>query len=200
MANQNDNVSSCKVKGCRYSNYHTTIGHRCGTCNSYGHGQLECNNATLKQQLSAFLEEQMPEDQFCTFSNCTYPWSHSSSSHHCFRCGGRGSHPAQECRLSTINQRSREPLERFNEQMEGGASSSGGASSGGGSSLDESATKVEDHIIHKRCPICREYSNIDLNMQLYTGSECCICLEDKTKIIFSKCKHASVCHVCALLL
>ena len=188
------NSVSCKVSGCRYPSYHTTIAHRCGECNNYGHGQIECNNDVLKQQLLSFFEEQMPEDQFCRFPNCTYPWSHSSSSHHCFRCGERGSHPAQECRLSTINQRSREPLERFNEQMEGGASS------GGGSSLDESATKVEDHIIYKPCPICREYSNIDLNMQLYTGSECCICLENKKKIIFSKCKHASVCHVCALLL
>ena len=32
----------CLVKGCRFKNSHFTIAHLCGTCNSYGHGQLEC--------------------------------------------------------------------------------------------------------------------------------------------------------------
>ena len=43
------NSVSCKVSGCRYPSYHTTIAHRCGECNNYGHGQIECNNVLLKQ-------------------------------------------------------------------------------------------------------------------------------------------------------
>ena len=233
---------TCKVRGCRYRSYHTTIAHRCGKCNSYGHGQIECNNNALKQSLLVFIEDQMSPDQFCTFNNCTYPWSHSSPSHHCFRCGERGNHSAKECRLQNMNIRSEEHV-RFNYSSGGGGGASGGmsslegsANSGGGasggmsslegsatsgssryyleggpenenvtsggarSSLEGSASKVNDQIIHKRCPICRDFSSVDLNMQLYTGTECSICLENKKKIIFSKCKHASVCPECAVLL
>ena len=45
-------MNSCKVQQCRYPTSHTTSGHKCGLCNQYGHGQVECNNGYLKNKFS----------------------------------------------------------------------------------------------------------------------------------------------------
>ena len=37
-------MSSCKVAGCRHPHNHVTLGHLCGKCGKYGHGQMECGN------------------------------------------------------------------------------------------------------------------------------------------------------------
>ena len=207
----------CKVQGCRFSQFHTTIAHRCGSCNQYGHGQIECTNHTLKQDLIRFLDDRMPSQLYCGFDGCSYPTSHSSESHHCFRCGQRGTHSAPQCRLNRNNREIYEHPEVYESSSsrvdtsgniyheyhtEGGASS-GGASSGGASSGGASsggATKLGESTIHKKCPICREYSNVNLTNQIFTGTECVICMENKKKIVFDKCKHASVCHESVLLL
>ena len=184
----------CKVKGCRFANYHTTVAHRCGSCNQYGHGQIECNSDTLKRPLIQFLEDSMPNHRCCEFSNCTYPWSHSSESHHCFLCGERGTHSAQQCPI--------------NHPQEGGASNQEEPiNTVQMTRLQESrsATKEPDtvdsmniqqptSVIFKQCPMCRQHSNVDLNLKVFTDAPCPICMEMNTKIIFSGCKHANVCH------
>ena len=212
----------CKVNSCRFSQFHTTIAHRCGRCNQYGHGLIECNDHSLKQHLIQFLDERMPSQLHCNFHGCSYPTSHSSDSHHCFRCGERGTHSAPQCRLNRNNREIYEHPEVYERSSsrvdtsgniyheyhtEGGASSggasSGGASSGGASSGGASsggATKLSESTIHKKCPICRECSNVDLTNQIFTGTECVICMENKKKVVFENCKHASVCHECVLLL
>jgi hypothetical protein len=229
MAAASQLETHCKVQGCRFSQYHTTIAHRCGTCNSYGHGQIECSHDSLKQSLTEFLQDQMPEQQYCTHNGCAYPWSHAPESHHCFRCGQRGSHSAQDCtagrsmiRHSEIAEqteqmgrleRSREQERQYQSQIFSDSMTEGGGGGGGRSSFDnQSATKEEEHainmntvdesaqVIYKKCPMCRECSNVDLNMQIYTDSPCSICMEHNKKIIFSGCKHANICGTCVRLL
>ena len=40
-------ASTCNVKFCRFPSSHITLGHRCGICRRYGHGQLECGKQDL---------------------------------------------------------------------------------------------------------------------------------------------------------
>lgn len=47
------------------------------------------------------------------------------------------------------------------------------------------------------CPTCKQITDIDLNFELYTGSQCIICMEDKKMIVFKECKHANTCIDCA---
>lgn len=190
----------CKVKGCRFSNYHTTIAHRCGICNQYGHGQIECNNDTLKQSLIKYLEDSMPNHRCCEFANCTYPWSHSSESHHCFLCGERGTHSAQQCPINhpqegvTSNQEENiitTQMHRLQESI---------SATKEPDTEDSMNIQQPQSVIFKKCPMCREHSKVDLNLKIFTDSPCPICTETYPKIIFSGCKHANVCYKCVLQL
>ena len=210
----------CKVKGCRFSNFHTTVAHRCGLCAQYGHGQMECNSVQKKQNLIQHLEDTMPPYRRCEFANCTYPWSHASESHHCFVCGIRGTHSAPTCPVNHTNN-------RHNEQS-GGASSSdhiesinthlyqeninayvdpSGSASGSASKMPDTEnmdaiqnTAAPTSIIYKQCPMCRESSNVDRRLKIFTDSPCIICTEHSPKILFSGCKHANICHKCVVQL
>ena len=42
---------TCKVKNCNFKYSHVTSGHKCGTCGEYGHGQLECGNIQMINEL-----------------------------------------------------------------------------------------------------------------------------------------------------
>ncbi len=66
----------CSVKDCRYSCYHVTAGHKCGKCNQFGHGRIECS-----------FPKQLPKVYWCTIKNCKTPGTHMKLSHHCFKCG-----------------------------------------------------------------------------------------------------------------
>jgi hypothetical protein len=203
----------CKVKGCRFAHFHTTVAHRCGLCNQYGHGQMECNSVQKKQNLIQYLEDTMPPYRRCEFANCTYPWSHASESHHCFVCGDRGTHSAPTCPVNHINN-------RHNERS-GGASSSdpiyqeninnyvdlSGSASGSASKMPDTQnieaiqnSTVSISLIYKQCPMCRESSNVDIHLKLFTDSPCVICTENNPKILFSGCKHANVCYKCVVQL
>lgn len=51
-------------------------------------------------------------------------------------------------------------------------------------------------IIQKTCPTCRETSNVHTTYQVFTGSDCVICLQPTKMIVFDKCHHANVCFDC----
>ena len=51
----------CKVNYCRYPDKHTTFGHRCGKCGGYGHGQMECGNDELMEDLRNYRNEILPK-------------------------------------------------------------------------------------------------------------------------------------------
>ena len=76
----------CKVKYCRYSNYHTTSGHQCGKCKKYGHGAIECGNTNYINQLMKYKDDKLPLNKQCTNSNCSHKYNHTSESHICNKC------------------------------------------------------------------------------------------------------------------
>ena len=80
----------CFVAGCRYSETHVTLGHRCGTCGMYGHGQVECGNLLLTSNLRARDGDVMSPAWQCQEEGCRYAWSHSTLSHYCSLCRQRG--------------------------------------------------------------------------------------------------------------
>ena len=61
----------CKVEHCRFPQFHTTAGHKC-ICNRYGHGQIECKNRYLKEQLNQHLEDKLPEYLQCKILNFSF--------------------------------------------------------------------------------------------------------------------------------
>jgi hypothetical protein len=76
----------CNVAQCRFPSSHTTKGHRCGTCGSFGHGQIECGHPSRITRLNRCIEV-LPQEMQCSVVGCTTPWYHCSTSHHCSKCG-----------------------------------------------------------------------------------------------------------------
>jgi len=95
-------MSYCKVNGCRFSNSHVTGGHKCGTCGQFGHGQVECKNIYMKDQLNQHLEDILPEYLQCKILNCKYKWSHTVAAHTCRNCDERG-HDKTNCPKLSVN-------------------------------------------------------------------------------------------------
>ena len=92
----------CKVSCCRFNSTHVTGGHKCGTCGQYGHGQIECRNSELKQNLKEFERDKLPDYLQCKISNCKFKWSHTVSAHHCSNCNGR-EHSKDNCPKAAMN-------------------------------------------------------------------------------------------------
>jgi len=44
-------MAHCKVYGCRYANSHVTKDHKCGNCNGFGHGRVECGSIQKQKAL-----------------------------------------------------------------------------------------------------------------------------------------------------
>lgn len=85
----------CQVKNCNYKFSHTTIGHKCGKCNSYGHGQNECHNKDMLDSLKIYFTDTMPLLEQCSAKTCNYRKTHSIEAHFCQKCSGR--HSFDEC-------------------------------------------------------------------------------------------------------
>jgi hypothetical protein len=52
------------------------------------------------------------------------------------------------------------------------------------------------HKLTKKCPHCNLVSEVDVSLQLFTGTDCTICMEPTRMVIFSGCKHTNVCATC----
>lgn len=79
----------CKVKECRFNNYHTTKNHICGKCKKNGHGLIECKNKLLKDNLIIYHDEKMDEEDRCKFIGCDNKDYHTTEGHHCEYCNDR---------------------------------------------------------------------------------------------------------------
>jgi hypothetical protein len=88
-------IIHCRVRGCRFAHSHVTFAHKCTTCGEYGHGQLECGRLERIHALDSQdpHKDMMPVSDYCTIPACTFPWTHTTSAHHCATCGSR----APEC-------------------------------------------------------------------------------------------------------
>ena len=93
---------NCKAKYCNYANSHVTSGHKCGICNKYGHGQIECQNKDMINNLKKYYKDiLLPENQ-CTFINCKHKETHSTISHHCHKCFKN--HQSSNCIIKSLNE------------------------------------------------------------------------------------------------
>ena len=95
----------CKVKNCRFKSKHTTFGHRCGKCNKYGHGQAECGNQLLIDDLLKYKDDKLPVQLQCTHRGCKRKWSHVSEGHFCHKC--YKNHHSSECVIQSIYETTR---------------------------------------------------------------------------------------------
>ena len=94
-------IYKCQVKHCRFPNTHTTSGHKCGSCDLFGHGVLECNSLSLKQSLIRFYDDTMEPSDYCRVPNCFNPHNHNTQAHHCNKCNRR--HAESECIIQSLN-------------------------------------------------------------------------------------------------
>jgi len=85
---------ACKVSNCRFSASHTTLGHHCGNCSEYGHGQVECGNQHYIDRLATF-KDKLPINMHCTMIHCNHKEYHTSRAHHCKNCGRN--HDVEQC-------------------------------------------------------------------------------------------------------
>ncbi len=86
----------CIVQGCRFSSTHLTKSHKCGKCERFGHGQMECGNDHLITKLNITSKPiYFPPNLNCTSMFCPCPWTHTSDSHYCSQCQER--HQESEC-------------------------------------------------------------------------------------------------------
>lgn len=172
----------CKVSHCSFPHTHSTISHRCGTCNSHGHGQIECGNIRKIHELKRFHGEELPDmNDWCTIDGCSWKKFHTNESHHCLNCSERGTHSSRNCRMRPVNSR------LFNRMNDG-------------FTVPEPEPAAVDvtvpTLITKKCPQCRVDSEIDINHLIFTGAPCCCCFDTKKMIIFKECGHAQVCFEC----
>jgi hypothetical protein len=158
--------TTCQAKECRFPDTHITMAHKCGTCGDYGHGQLECNNSHARQNL----QNNYKNEKLPEVDHCNIDKCLYPWSH------TRDAHHCGKCferATHSINECSNNRVSRgfIN-------------------------NNVHNSIIKKKCPTCKQKSDVDLNFQIFTDDTCIICIEKNKKIIFSGCNHANVCKEC----
>lgn len=89
MSNFTSNINKCRIIGCTKSNKHTTYYHRC-ICGKFGHGEHECLNHNLIDNLKNYWHEILPEEHWCTVSHCRHKKYHTKEEHYCSSCGRQG--------------------------------------------------------------------------------------------------------------
>ena len=92
----------CRVKWCRYPYAHITSAHKCGGCDAFGHGRMECGNRYAESQLTMFRETLLPQSMHCDIFGCIYPQTHTRESHHCHHCF-RQDHGERDCIIKEMN-------------------------------------------------------------------------------------------------
>lgn len=81
------------VDRCRYAEYHTTNGHKCGKCGDFGHGRRECGNDEVILNLK---NVELSSDDECKALGCRFRKYHIKEGHYCIKCKGYG-HSRLEC-------------------------------------------------------------------------------------------------------
>lgn len=146
-----------------------------------------------------------PMSSRCRVQGCRHQWTHTTVAHRCGTCGATG-HGQLEC----ASQARRRSLESFfhevlhdtqcdvplcpdpqTHQRSAHVCATCGARGGG--------CACTTHLI-RRCPMCNTDSSVDLTTELYTGTDCVVCMQSGPVVVFTSCRHATVCKACALRL
>lgn len=97
LSSEKNTKMFCKVQGCRYPNFHVSVGHECGKCHQYGHGQYECSR---RENITYSLTDRIPRDNWCQITGCNYKQYHVTMGHFCGTCRKWGD--ACLCALKTV--------------------------------------------------------------------------------------------------
>jgi hypothetical protein len=87
----------CKVKNCRFPDYHVTRGHICGKCHEPAHGQIECRSAHAKELLKEFINDEIPLAEQCNIPLCDYKKFHTTEGHQCKNCRKPHAEDSMDC-------------------------------------------------------------------------------------------------------
>lgn len=97
--------SFCRVSGCRHNKTHVTLGHMCGICKQYGHGQIECRKSYCIQNLHSYFNECVSPSSRCTIcleaGDVDRSKTHTDVAHHCNKCKNR--HSELNCSIQNFN-------------------------------------------------------------------------------------------------
>lgn len=168
----------CKARNCRFPRSHITSGHKCGGCNKYGHGRMECRDGRKKAQLREMSRyDRLPTSIQCGVVGCRRSETHTTTGHYCRNCGWFFDTCRTEgcggCYLSEDINQARQTLEE---------------------SRDSDVQPIEI-----KCPVCRKTNSIsDVEDCKIYGLEqtCAVCMEIPISIRLPDCKHACLCEKC----
>jgi hypothetical protein len=79
----------CKIKDCKYADFHISAGHLCKKCLEYGHDKDDCDN--LENCNYSSLSDIIPQHMQCQIPTCLNRKQHTSEGHYCARCDHWGS-------------------------------------------------------------------------------------------------------------
>jgi hypothetical protein len=147
-------------------------------------------------------------NMFCKVRGCRYPGTHATCAHRCGICSTYG-HGQQECGkpnriLGLLNDSSyRRHLPESLQCIVDGCNLKW-SHSAPAHHCPQCNGRGETHAldcpreisVSKTCPICKNVGTVDLGRKVFTGTECCICMEAGPVVIFEPCAHASVCVEC----
>ena len=172
---------TCRVQGCRFPQSHVAFAHRCGKCNRFGHGEMECGNQRKINYLKTISINDKLDNNYCDLQDCNYRWSHQSSAHHCNKCGERA-HSITNCpkRIPT------HPtiFDRWEDDSN---------YLSGNTSINTNQPSKK-YIIE--CPKCRTSNESDSIKKVYADAECCICREKDAEVLLETCRHVCICEDC----
>lgn len=141
----------------------------------------------------------------CQVKHCRYPNTHLTCAHRCGSCNQLG-HGRLECNKPDKIRRLESiciVVDHYNCTVPGCQqpwSHSNRAHVCDQCNNRENCVCYAQRIVEKTCPTCKVSSNVNTNYQLFTGSDCVVCLQSAKMIVFENCHHANVCLECLLKL
>ena len=181
-------VLYCSVYGCKNPESHTTDGHFCNICKSFGHGDKECKNNFRRKLLEKSKVTSLPEVDWCKVEGCTSKNNHKTNYHRCTYCLELSEHSIYSCDKyinDLYNTDVSDDLLRNNGNQQ--------------SELRVNSRQSSKTVTIAKCNYCRTVGEIDMDREIYTDSKCNVCYEHKKKLLFLSCNHALTCKECIIL-
>jgi len=195
-------MNTCRVQGCRFKTSHVASAHRCGVCEKFGHGEIECGNQRKMYNLTEnSKDDKLIPSAHCDLKHCDYRWSHSSSAHHCRKCGERA-HCETECPQNRRRHRRGSIFSRWEadsimmaENVESeDVEEKKDMDDDEVDEMDEETKPASKYVV--KCPSCRKYNVFTDLKKVFVDSQCVACMDDKAQVLFPVCSHICVCITC----
>ena len=140
----------------------------------------------------------------CQVKHCRFPNTHLTCAHKCGNCNELG-HGRLECgKINKINslKNIRIVVDHYNCTVTGCKQPWSHSNEAHICQCNkrENCDCQTMEVVEKTCPTCKATSSVHIKYQLFTGSDCIVCLQSNMMIVFEKCRHANVCLECLLKL